>query len=304
MKKNSIVLLAGAIILAAGVALLARALLAPPAEPVTATVEAPQETAPKPPAAAIIAAATDIRPGDFIGSTHVQWIEVDGDGEIDRNVYFLRGFDRLEDLFGATVRHPVTEGQPLPLNGIVRPGAPGFLAAVLPPGKRAVSVPTGRVETSFGLVSPGDWVDVLLSLRREDSNMTDPSAPPHLAAQTLLSNVRVLALNNRVQESPSALRAGRMGDEDEDDRLDASRRAFETVTLEVSPAQAERLAVAKEVGSLQLALRSARDDGTAGTPATDSDVTTLGMTTKVYPPRPAMIQAYRGDKVEAIDLSQ
>ncbi len=98
-------------------------------------------------------------------------------------------------------------GRPLPAGLVVRQGEPGFLAAILKPGLRAVSVPTGVVESSFGLVSSGDVVDVILALKRSETPTRRSEGAgrdaPYLAAQTILHGVRVLALNNQVRgDSP------------------------------------------------------------------------------------------------------
>ncbi|MBE7244070.1 MAG: Flp pilus assembly protein CpaB, partial [Actinomycetospora chiangmaiensis] len=200
----------------------------------------------------------------------------------------------------------------LPAGAIVRQGEPGFLAAILRPGLRAVSVPTGIVESNFGLVSSGDIVDVILALKRTDG----PAAPaqaatsPYLAAQTILHGVRVLALNNQVRgdtqarvDDPEAKHRGERG---ASGNVDANAR---TVTLEVSPGDAERLAVAKEIGTLQLALRSAREpDRDSASPP--GGMTTVRETTDLYAggpyasAGPLNIRMFRGDKSETVNLNR
>lgn len=306
MKKNSIFLLAGALVLAVGVALLARTLLTPP-PPVVVVKEEPRP-APPPPRKAILVVARDLHPGDFIDGSHMDWREVDNNPS--RSLYFIKGADSQESLYGATVRQPVEAGQPLTVNAVVRQGEPGFLAAVLKPGMRAVSVPTGRVESNFGLVSSGDRVDVILGLKREDavSATTEAASAPKLAAQTILRDVRVLALNNQARGELQVRSEDDSKDKDAARKANASSAHFETVTLEVSPADAEKLAVAKEVGSLQLALRSAREPFDPEEVFLTSGVTTLRATTDVYGTPPASngtasVQIFRGSSSESITLS-
>lgn len=306
MKKNSIFLLAGAFVLAIGVALLARTLLTPPPPPVVAKVETRPEPPPAPPRKAILVATRDLHPGEFIDGSHMDWREVEDNPS--RSLYFIKGADQQETLYGATVRQPVEAGQPLTVSVVVRQGEPGFLAALLKPGMRAVSIPTSRMESNFGLVSSGDRVDVILGLKREDSLTvaSEGASAPNLAAQTILRDVRVLALNNQAR--------GEMYVRPEEDAKDSGRRTgggtttFETVTLEVTPADAEKLAVAKEVGSLQLALRSAREPFDPEEIFLTSGVTTLRATTDVYVTKPASsstasVQAFRGSSSESITLS-
>ena len=302
MKKSSFFLLGGALVLAGGVALLARSLLAPPPKP-PVVVQAPPAVVEPAPTGAILAVTRDLHPGDFIDGTHLGWTEVKGDP--DRSLFFVRGHDEQEALYGATVRQDVGAGQPLRADLVVRQGEPGFLAAVLRPGMRAVSIPTSRVESNFGLASPGDRVDVILGLKREDSPVaSDPKQPvqPLLAAQTILRDVRVLALNNQT------LSERRDREKDASDKNTRSR--FETVTLEVVPSDAEKLVVAKEIGTMQLALRSARESE-AEVALSDRSVTTLRATTDLYSTQSKPkgggsvgVQAFRGNKSETISLSR
>ena len=117
MKKNSFFLLAGALVLAVGVALLARILLTPPAPPpvVQAAEEPPARAEPVAPPvsrrSAVLTVAGGLRPGDFIDGSSLEWSEVDG--EASRSLFFVKGVDTIEALYGATVRQPVQAGQPL-----------------------------------------------------------------------------------------------------------------------------------------------------------------------------------------------
>ncbi|RMV72783.1 hypothetical protein ALP05_03224 [Pseudomonas caricapapayae] len=288
MKKNSLLLLATAILMAAGIALLVRTLLAPRVAPAPTAAVAVAVAAH--PGVYVLAAAELITPGDFIDGSLLTWKEVNGNP--DRAQFYVRNQDKMETLFGATVRQQVQPGQPLRPNQVIRPGEPGYLAAVVSPGMRALSVPTALVESNFALVGPGDHVDVILALNRKDEG-PDPRAaaahlpvvPPLIASQTILRNVRVLAVNNLA--APVAI------DRDLDPASKESKSAqdkaakfpysVQTVTFEVTPQQAEKLAVAKEAGMLQLALRSAQlaiaDEETGDAPTA---VTDLKATTAVY----------------------
>lgn len=297
-------LLAGALVLAGGAALLARVLLATPPAPVVAHAPKapPVEVKPE---KAVLVAARDLKPGEFIDSGAVQWQVTEED--LSPLLYFLRSQDEKEVLFGATVRQPVAQGQALASNQVVRPGEPGFVAAVLKPGMRAIAVPTSAVASNSGLVSAGDRVDVILSLNRdkEDSSSAIPGATPRLASQTLLRDVRVLALNN-VARSDLSLRASA---QDLEARKKARRDTefYETATLEVPPQEAERLAVAREIGTLQLVLRGTAEPSKGRPVAVNQQALTLSQATTIYrsfseTARP--VQAYRGAQFEAIDVSR
>jgi pilus assembly protein CpaB len=143
-------------------------------------------------------------------------------------------------LIGAMIRHPVVAGQPILPPDVMRPGDHGFLAAVLAPGMRAVTVGVDAISGSAGLIWPGDRVDLVLT-----QEIADPRLPlgKRLAAETVLTDVRVIAIDQHLVEgaNPNGLEA------------DLNR----TVTLEVTPRQAEDVAVATRLGRLSLVVRAA-----------------------------------------------
>ncbi|AOR63947.1 Flp pilus assembly protein CpaB [Pectobacterium wasabiae] len=311
MKVNSTYVLSGALVLAGIVALVVRSHLSsapPPPPPVV--VQAPEKTA-------ILVAAKDLHPGDFIDPASLRWDETDK--PVSRTFNFVRGKDSQSLLFGATLRETVAEGSALTSNVLVRQNEPGFVAAVLGKGKRAISVPTSAVASNAGLVSPNDRVDVILSIKKDEQpelmrEQTRPSwvvspstatisvAKPLLASESIVCNLRVLALNN---QTDSDIRPRQ--DVIAEDNLDSTEKSrvpattssrqrpisFQTVTLEVTPKQAEILAVAKEVGMLHLAIRSTTPDDTDKTCnradntllsalSRHSSVTSLSQSTDIY----------------------
>jgi len=301
MRASSLLLFAGTLIFAIGAALLARALLAPaPTPPPVTQEETHTEPAQITPTQAVLVASRPLAPGEFIDGSAVQWQRREGD--YSPLLYFVSGHDQREDLFGATLREAVAVGEPLTNRLLVRPNEPGFIAAVLKPGMRAISVPTDMVASNAGLVAPGDRVDVILRLNRRDDGNDDHRAP-QLASQTLLGNVRLLALNSRTGAGLAPRR---------DDTLASAtggeeRSYFETATLEVTPRQAEQLAVASQAGTLQLAIRAAGEPQSSDPLATS--VMTLTDATHIYqrfgtlPPAPTpqrRIELYRGNARETL----
>lgn len=138
---------------------------------------------------------------------------------------------------GAMVRHTLEAGAALRTGEVIRPGDHGFLAAVLKPGMRAVSVAVDAVTGTAGLIWPGDRVDLLLTQR-----LTAPNLPPSrsVAAETVLSNVRVIAIDQRLVQGATS---------------GGTNAPARTATLEVTPDQAERVAVAARLGPLSLIVR-------------------------------------------------
>lgn len=195
------------------------------------------EAAPPPPREkAVLVAAVDLPAGSFVQPGSVRW-QTWPDVELPPS-YFVKGARDENAVVGAVVRYAVARGQPLTESGLVKPGDRGFLAAVLAPGMRAVSVPVDEASANAGLIFPGDRVDLVLaqSLPGEGGE----SARARRAAETVLEDVRVLAMGRRLVAAA--------GEE--------SSVQARTVTLEVSPAGAERVALVTELGKLSLSLRS------------------------------------------------
>lgn len=161
------------------------------------------------------------------------------------------------ELIGAVIIAPVGAGVPVRRGDLLAPGQDGFLAAVLKPGMRAVSVAVDAVSGNAGHIFPGDRVDLLLTQQIERS--TDAAADPSRAwaSETILRNVRVIAVDQRLggdlaHRNPSGT-----------DEVTVAR----TITLEVMPEGAETIAVARNLGTLSLTLRSLLVEEQGGLPA-------------------------------------
>jgi pilus assembly protein CpaB len=77
--------------------------------------------------------------------------------------YLVEGKRSVDDVAGAVVRRSLAAGEPVVDGSVVRPGDRGFLAAVLEPGMRAVSVAVDEAAANAGLIFPGDRVDLVMS---------------------------------------------------------------------------------------------------------------------------------------------
>jgi pilus assembly protein CpaB len=136
------------------------------------------------------------------------------------------------------VRSPLSVGDLVRSKDVIHPGEHGFLAAVLRPGMRAVSVSVDLVTGAAGLIWPGDRVDVILTQAISDSTVP---VGRRVAAETILNDARVIAIDQQIVQGVAP---------------DGAVRNARTVTLEVPPNEAERIAVATRVGRLSLAVRS------------------------------------------------
>jgi pilus assembly protein CpaB len=143
------------------------------------------------------------------------------------------------DLVGAMVRRPIADGAAFASDDLLRPGDHGFLAAVLRPGTYAATVAVDAVSGSAGLIWPGDAVDLILTQVIEVADL-----PPgrRVAAETVLHNVRVIAIDQHLAGGPIP------------GSVDA--QSNRTVTLEVSAAGAEKVQVAARIGRLSLVVRA------------------------------------------------
>lgn len=145
---------------------------------------------------------------------------------------------------GAIVRDPILAGEPITSRKIVRGGEGGYLSVVLSPGKRAMAVPVTSETAVGGFVLPGDRVDVLQTRDVQNAGEAEGASGKNVVAETILQNVRVLALD----QSTTA-------------EKDAKAIVAATATLEVGPAEAEALTRAKAAGPVTLALRAYTDLG-------------------------------------------
>jgi pilus assembly protein CpaB len=145
-----------------------------------------------------------------------------------------------EAVKGEVVRAPILAGQPIVNTSIVKGDASGFMAAMLPAGMRAVSITISTDSGAGGFILPNDRVDVILTRK---FTQTDP---PTVVATTILSNVRVLAMDQTFKQEK-----------------DTKTVLAKTATLELSPAQAESVTRSAMAGTLSLVLRPLGDNAAA-----------------------------------------
>jgi pilus assembly protein CpaB len=164
--------------------------------------------------------------------------------ELMQSAYYVEGAPDGDPkaLLGTVVRYQITAGQPVTRGSLVGPQDRGFLAAALSPGMRAITVPVNAASGVAGFVFPGDRVDMVLT--QEVAGGGD--GPKLKVSETIIRNIRVLATDQRVTEK--------------DAEGKTVVKTFNTVTIEVTPRIAEKIAVAQSIGSLSLSLRSLADN--------------------------------------------
>jgi pilus assembly protein CpaB len=144
------------------------------------------------------------------------------------------------ELVGSMIRRSLQPQEALLPADVLRPGDHGFLAAVLRPGMRASTVGVDAVSGTAGLIWPGDHVDVLLTQVNDDQTLP---AAHRASAETVLGDVRVIAIDQQLMQGATS------------NSIDQG--SSHTVTLEVTEAQAERVALAARLGHLSLIVRAA-----------------------------------------------
>jgi pilus assembly protein CpaB len=238
MNVKKIMLLVGALVIAAVTAIMAKNMFAgagaEQAQAAAATQAVP--VGPK-----VLVARKALPVGTIIDAeslTFQPWPT-----EMMQSAYYTEGQpdSDMSKLLGTVVRYPITAGQPMTRGALVGPQDRGFLAAALGPGMRAVTVPVNASSGVAGFVFPGDRVDIVLT-----QEVTGGEGPPLKVSETVVRNVRVLATDQRIDSKG------------EDGKTEV--RTFSNVTLEATPRIAEKIAVAQSVGQLSLSLRSIADN--------------------------------------------
>jgi pilus assembly protein CpaB len=230
MGLRRIIVLLIALVAAGGTAMYARSWVASQQVVVT---PAP---APKEEIHEVLVADSALPAGTFVKPQHLRWQRWPTDDVPES--YVLKGVRSDEEMIGAVVRKRIAAGEPIIDGAVVKPGERGFLAAVLEPGMRAVSLPITPTSANSGLIFPGDRVDLILTQSLVES---EEEGSIRRVSETVLNNIRIIAMGVDTSDDP---REG-----------EANEKA-KTATLEVTPRQAEEVALLTELGKLSLSLRS------------------------------------------------
>lgn len=182
----------------------------------------------------ILVAAINLPVGHFIKAEDLVWQSWPDESVHER--YIQQGSDiTMASLVGAVAVNAISAGEPILDNRLVKPGNRGFMAAVLPAGKRAISIRITPTSGNAGFVFPGDRVDILLTHEVEIKSEGRERAR---LSETILRDVRVLAINQSTDSTTHVPSIGK------------------TATLEVTPKEAEKISLIKSMGELTLILRS------------------------------------------------
>jgi pilus assembly protein CpaB len=247
-----------------GVALVAGIIAAFLALRLTSAPTAPRKVEAKVDTVDVLVATKDLRMGSTITADALQWQDWPRTAASGNFIVRTRNPDGIAQVVGALARSTFFAGEPINEAKLIRTDR-GFMSAILPAGKRAVATKIAADTSAGGFILPNDRVDVVMT--RQMAGTPDGSgagAGPQFPTETILHNVRVLAIDQTVEEK------------------DGQKVVVgQTATLELTPQQVEILTVAQEMSQrLTLALRSIADSESKPGDATADATHLLGGTRK------------------------
>ncbi len=165
---------------------------------------------------------------------------------------FVVGAEEGKKVIGTVTRAPFQAMEPIIKAKLVNPEDPNFLAGDLPSGKRVITIATDEIAGVAGFIFPGDHVDVLIFhkilkegiTQKEIDEAQNEDEVTEDVAEALIVNSRVLAVDQRAQAGLNE---------------EGGIIIPKSVSLEVSPEDAQRIVLARQIGKLNLALRSIED---------------------------------------------
>lgn len=232
MRLSRVVIVAVALVAGLIAAFLAMNMTSGPTEP-EVVADVPTDTA------QVLVAAQDIPMGGTITESSVQWQDWPSSAASSNFIVRASNPDGMSQVLGALARSTFFAGEPINEGKLIRSDR-GFMSAILPSGKRAVATKIAADTSAGGFILPNDRVDVIMTRQGQTPG---PDAAPAFLTETILNNVRVLAIDQTIEEK------------------DGEKVVVgQTATLELTPQQAQILSVAQTMTDrLTLALRSIAD---------------------------------------------
>ena len=184
----------------------------------------------------VLVAKSDIGLGQSVKPDDLQWQTWPAATASNNFISRASKADAVKEITGSIARSPFVAGEPIREQKLVRADGSGFMAAILPAGFRAISTEISPETGAGGFILPNDRVDVIL-IRSQKGNQNEA-----FASETILTNVRVLAIDQTVEEKNGQ-------------RVVVGKVA----TLALNARDSETLALASRQGTLSLVLRSLAD---------------------------------------------
>jgi pilus assembly protein CpaB len=203
----------------------------------------------------VLAASHPISTDTLLRPDDMRWIELPATEAT--HDYVVRGAASEEEYIGALARRDFQANEPFLAASLVKKTERSFLAAVLAPEDRAVTISVDASATASGLVLPGDHVDVILTQNLGDR--AGDSANREVG-EDILKDVRVVAVDQSLSHSSAPVASQGTYAQDQ--------HTPRTVTLELSDRDAQKLIVATQLGKIDLSVRSLQTAPGAGTSPT------------------------------------
>jgi pilus assembly protein CpaB len=185
----------------------------------------------------VLVARSDLPLGSITTEQSFRWQDWPKDAISPSFVTSVQKPQADKDYANFIARSPVLAGEPITDSKVIKSGSGGVLAAILPPGMRAVSTKISEQSAAGKLILPNDHVDLILIQRKRSK-----TGGEEVNADTLFRNVRVLAIGQNLETK------------------DGKKTADGNVAvLEMTPKQSEMLSMANTIGEISLALRSVAD---------------------------------------------
>ncbi len=189
----------------------------------------------------VLVASKEIGLGEITTGATFRWQEWP-EGALGQG-YVVEGRGKnIKDFEKRIARVPLLAGEPITEVKLVKAGEGGVMSAILPAGMRAISTRIEEKTAAGKLILPNDFVDVILIQRKRGRN----GGAEEFVSDTLFRNVRILAVGQIIETKEGKRTA-----------------EGQTATLELTPRQAELLALANSMGEISLSLRSIADANTA-----------------------------------------
>ena len=258
--------------------------VAPPPEPVVPPVE-------------VLAVARNMPAGTLLTANDLTYVPLEARNVLSSHIR-REPTDTAQEqdppsVIGAVTRIPFLAGMPLTDAGLIRPGQDGFLAAVLMPDRRAITITVNQETSHAGMIAPGDRVDVIFTMQVSSA---DPSQLNSFS-RTVLEDIRVVAVGRRIESVNYA--------DQEEQTLLSPRPVAIPSPLRCDRRRPTNFVLASTRGSLALALRplGQADDVGWRTP--------VGLNRLLPPPAtepptpdPVRVQVFRGTEREEVLLDK
>jgi pilus assembly protein CpaB len=193
----------------------------------------------------VLVVAKDVLMGEKFANGTLAWKSWPTDNVVPTMITKDIKPDAIKEYTDARARIAIYQGETVMDRKVLLPGKGGFMSSIIPKGMRAISVSISSRSSAGGFILPDDRVDVILTRKAGQGGNNDAQA---VSSETVISNVRVLAVNQVYQPKGEA------------DTVTVDKG--ENATIEVTLHQAEVIEMVESSGELSLALRSiAENDG-------------------------------------------